>query len=155
MGEVMKKAWIVTNAGAAFALAVMTVAGFAFAFGADNEEGSTATPASASFKATNGIVKCTAAINADGSVAACKHCNPADTKHLSTGTYSVGFSAPCLNVRAPNGFSRWVQADALGTGSTDAYCTTADRRQDPNAIFVQCQNAGGTVDTPFFLFVAR
>jgi hypothetical protein len=117
---------------------------------------SAAAPA-ATNKATNGSVKCTADINADGSIFACKHCNPADTMHLvPTGEYQVGFSKPCLNITSANGWSRWVQVDPLSASSSNAYCTTADRSGDVNAIYVQCQdNTGAAVDASFYLFIAR
>jgi len=111
--------------------------------------------ASSSPKATSGSVKCTADINSDGSVLACKSCNTANTKSLGTGEYQVEFKAPCTNILAIDGWSRWVQPDALNTGSTYAYCTTADRRGDANAVWVQCQNNSGPVNTSFFLFIAK
>ena len=100
-------------------------------------------------------MKCTADINFDGTVLSCKHCNTAGVVHVGTGQYSVEFKAPCTNLLAVNGWSRWVQPDPLDNTSTDAYCTTADRSGNSNAIWVQCQNAGGPVDTAFFLFVAK
>jgi len=108
-------------------------------------------------KATKGKVKCTAAINSDGTVAQCFLCNrdPAETRRITTGQYEVAFSGVCSNVTANLGFSRWVQPDTLGTAFTDAYCTTADRAGDPTSIFVGCKNASGFVDTSFFLFVAK
>jgi hypothetical protein len=114
-------------------------------------------PVTSTPKSTNGSVKCTADINSDGRVFACKNCNRANTKHLgTTGTYLVEFKAPCTNITAANGWSRWVEPDTFGTGNLNAYCTTADRGgEDPNAVYVQCQNAGGKVDASFFLFVAK
>jgi hypothetical protein len=112
--------------------------------------------ASSAPKPTKGRVKCTAAINSDGSILSCKHCNPADTMQLSTGTYQVSFNKPCHNLLAVNGWSRWVQADTLSTGSEQAFCTTADRAGDTNAIWVECfDSTGADVDVSFFLFVAR
>lgn len=100
---------------------------------------------------TRGVVFYTAAINSDGSVASCFSC--ASATHLGTGQYQVDFGT---NVQAANGFSRWTQADTLSTGSTGAYCDTADRAGDTSAVWINCQNAAGTaVDTSFFLFVAR
>jgi hypothetical protein len=153
----MRKAWTGRISAVTFAVAV----GFIVVFGTapvsaqENEDINVTTPEAATFKATNGIVKCTAAIRSDGSVAACKHCNPSDTSRLGTGTYAIGFDKPCLNILANNGFSRWVQADTLHTSSTSAYCTTADKAGDANAVFVKCQDSSGPVDTSFFLFVAR
>ncbi|HUM03830.1 MAG TPA: hypothetical protein VLT90_00115 [Terriglobales bacterium] len=101
--------------------------------------------------ATRGVVFDTAAINADGSIAACFGCTGAI--HLSTGTYEVDFGT---NVQATNGWSRWVQPDTLTTGSEAVFCDTADRAGNANGIFVNCQNAAGTfTDGAFFLFVAR
>lgn len=107
-------------------------------------------------KASKGKVKCTAAIKDDGTVLSCTKCDPATTVKLGVGAYQVGFLKPCDDPTAANGMSRWVQADPLSTGSTSAYCTTADRFGVPNAIYVQCQDSSGnTVDTSFFLFVAK
>lgn len=110
---------------------------------------------------TRGVVFFTAAINTDGSIASCFHCNGAPlTERLGVGLYQIDFGQ---NVQAANGWSRWVQADTLGTGSENAWCNTADRSGDVNAVWVNCQTAGGPgsmgnskpVDTSFFLFVAR
>jgi hypothetical protein len=109
---------------------------------------------------TRGVVFKTAAINSTGSVASSFRADPANTTRLGTGTYQVAFDE---NVSANLGFSRWVQVDTLTTGSSNAWCTTADRAGNPNAIFVSCQTPGGPgsagnskpVDVSFFLFVAR
>jgi hypothetical protein len=109
---------------------------------------------------TRGVVFKTAAINTDGSVASCFRCDRLHTMKLSTGAYQVAFDE---NVQANPGWSRWVQVDTLSTGSENAWCTTADRAGDANAIYVQCQHEGGAgsggnsapVDTSFFIFVAR
>lgn len=109
---------------------------------------------------TRGVVFFAAAINANGSIASCFGCDPANTKRLGVGQYQIDFGQ---NVQAINGWSRWVQADTLTTGSEDAWCNTADRAGDPNAVWVNCQHAGGPgsqgnsalFDTSFFVFVAR
>jgi hypothetical protein len=108
-------------------------------------------------EATRGVVFYTAAINSDGSIASCFECNPMGTQRLAVGIYQVNFF---VDVEAINGWSRWVQPDTLTTGTTNAYCTTADRAGVPTAIWVQCQAPGSMgqsvpVDTSFFLFVAR
>jgi hypothetical protein len=108
----------------------------------------------------HGVVFKTAAINSDASVANCFRCVKANTVHLGTGFYQVAFDE---NVQATNGWSRWVQPDTLAAGEENAWCNTADRSGDPNAIFVNCQHEGGPgsqgnsvpVDTSFFIFVAR
>jgi hypothetical protein len=75
---------------------------------------------------------------------------------LNQGAYKVGFTKPCKNILALNGWSRWVQADTLETGSEEVFCTTADRIGDANAVFVLCLDASGApTDASFFLFVAR
>jgi hypothetical protein len=107
-----------------------------------------------------GVVFKTAAINTDGTVASCFRCVKANTIRLSTGTYQVAFDEL---VQANQGWSRWVQADTLTTGSENAWCNTADRSGSPDAIYVNCQHEGGAgsggnsvpVDTSFFIFVAR
>jgi hypothetical protein len=109
---------------------------------------------------TRGVVFFTAAINTDGSIASCFGCNGLNTKRLGVGLYQVDFGQ---NVQALNGWSRWVQPDTLTTGTENAYCNTADRAGDANAVWVNCQTAGGPgsmgnskpVDTSFFMFVAR
>ena len=103
-------------------------------------------------QATRGVVFSDAAINPDGTIAACFSCTAAT--HLSTGTYQVTF---IHNVQANNGWSRWVQVDTLTTGMYDGVvCDTADRVGVPDAIWVQCQNSAGSLqDVAFFLFIAR
>jgi len=110
--------------------------------------------------ATRGVVFKTAAVNGNGTIAACFRCEAATTIHLGTGEYQVGFDE---NVQAVNGWSRFVQVDTLSIGSSNAWCTTADRYLVPDAIYVSCQAPGGPgsqgnskpVDVSFFLFVAR
>jgi hypothetical protein len=104
--------------------------------------------------ATRGVVFYTAAINSNGTVAQCFLCNrsTSETRRLSVGTYEVAFT---VNVTANAGFSRWVQPDTLTTGTTAAFCNTADRAGDVRSVFVNCLNASGPVDTAFFLFIAR
>jgi hypothetical protein len=105
---------------------------------------------------TRGVVYYTAAINGDGSVAACFLCNKTNTVHIATGQYQVAFNQG--NVTANNGYSRWVQVDTLTTGSiNNVSCTTADRAAVPAAVWVACFNGttGAATDTSFFLFVAR
>jgi hypothetical protein len=107
-----------------------------------------------------GVVFKNAAINTDGSVASCFRCDRVHTIKIGTGTYQVAFDE---NVQATNGWFRWVQADTLSTGSENAWCNTADRSGDTQAIYVNCQHEGGAgsmgnsvpVDTSFFIFVAR
>ena len=140
---------------------VMTLAGIASAQEPNTLPGQSPVPAAVTLsQATRGVVFYTAAINSDGTVASCFGCNRARTFKLSTGQYQVDFGK---NVQANNGFSRWVQADTLTTGTENAWCNTADRAGDANAVFVNCQTTGGPgsmgnsapVDTSFFLFVAR
>jgi hypothetical protein len=109
---------------------------------------------------TRGVVFYTAAINSDGTVASCFGCNTLNTKRLFTGEYQIDFGR---NVQATNGWSRWVQADTLTFGTENAWCNTADRAGDANAVWVNCQTTGGPgsmgnsvpKDTSFFIFVAR
>ena len=132
-------------------------AGFNSAFADDNNGPAAAVPAG-SLKANHGQVLCTAAISADGTVAAGQHVNKSafQTRRLSIGTYEVDFKQPCGNVTAAKGFARWVQVDTLTTGTAAGSCTTADRAGDASSVWVQCINAvGGLADQSFFLFVAR
>src|SRR6516164_1433414 len=89
---------------------------------------------------TRGVVFFSAAINSDGSIASCFNCDPTDTFQIGVGQYQIGFGQ---DVEAINGWSRWVQADTLTAGSEDAWCNTADRAGDVNAVWVNCQHAGG------------
>ena len=57
--------------------------------------------------ATHGNVWYTAAINSDGTVAGCNVCDKANTSHLATGEYQVGFYG---TITAATGFSRWAAA---------------------------------------------
>jgi hypothetical protein len=141
---------------AAGILAVGLGAGSGAAFAGEANGPAGAVPRVATPKATNGSVKCTASVNADGSILACKHCNPGDTNHIDTGEYQIGFNKPCQSILAVNGWSRWTQVDTLATSSLGGYCTTADRSGDVNAVFVECfDNSGTPADTSFFLFVAK
>lgn len=112
--------------------------------------------AAAPLSFNSGQVLCTAAVNSDGSKASGLHVT--STTLLGTGQYEVIFgSSACSKITALNGYARWVQVDTLTTGSiTGVSCTTADRSGQPNGVFVNCtNNAGTTVNTSFFLFVAR
>jgi hypothetical protein len=100
---------------------------------------------------------CTAAITAIGGVFSGEYVNAAETSRITTGTYQIGFNAPCPNVQIANGWFRIVQPDTLGTGTLPARsCIVADRFGVPSAIWVQCfNNAGVLTDTPFTLHVSR
>jgi len=141
----------------ALAVGICAASGGAFA-GAGDANGTAASvaPLVTGPKATNGSVKCTADINSDGSVLACKHCNTADTVHEGVGQYQVGFNTPCHGLLAVNGWSRWVQADTLSLGTAFGRCTTADRLNDANAVWVACfDSTGNPADQSFFLFIAK
>jgi hypothetical protein len=109
---------------------------------------------------TRGVVFFTAAINSDGTIGSCFGCTTPNTKRLGVGIYQIDFGQ---NVQAVNGWSRWVQADTLTTGTENAWCNTADRAGNNNAVWVNCQTSGGPgsqgnskpIDASFFLFVAR
>jgi hypothetical protein len=144
----------------------IAVSGIAFAQGVRDDHNSPpgrevhANIAPHSAQPTRGVVFYTAAINTDGSIAACFGCNAANTKRLGVGEYQIDFGQ---NVQAINGWSRWLQVDTLTTGTENAWCNTADRFGDQNAVWVNCQTSGGPgsqgnskpVDASFFLFVAR
>jgi hypothetical protein len=104
-----------------------------------------------------GIVNYTAAINADGSVASCFECVPANTGRVATGQYVVDFFR---DVRINGGYFRVVQVDTLGTGTVfgGVSCTTADRSGVITSVFVYCTSAGSggqPVDTSFTMIVFR
>jgi hypothetical protein len=105
----------------------------------------------------HGHFVCTAAIDAGGTPVSGEYVHPVQTLRISTGTYQVGFKAPCSNVQIKNGWFRIVQPDTLGTGTLPATsCIVADRAGVPSAIWVQCFNfLGALADTPFTLHVSR
>lgn len=120
-------------------------------------EGTSLTDA-AGLPANLGQVVCTADVNSDGTVAGGLHAAKAKSLHISTGQYQVGFNKPCLDIRAANGYARWLQVDTLSTGtiSGGVSCTTADRYEVPSAVWVNCTDSSGAlVDTSFFLFIAH
>ena len=135
------------------------------ALAADNINGGNAGPVPLSLgigtAAVNaGRILCTAAINANGTIAttlAGSFINPATTSRLGLGLYQVGFKGPCSNVQSINGWFRIVEPDTLTTGSTGPrYCTVADRAGNPAGVFVECFNStGGFADTSFTLSVSR
>jgi hypothetical protein len=138
-------------------IACLTVVFSAVAY-AENDGGPAAkeTPA-ATVVATRGVVFCTATINADGTVAGGFGVNRAGTTHPNPGVYNVKFVAPCVNIQAANGWSRWTQVDTLGFGTTSGSCHTADLALDPaHGVWVNCEDeTGARADRSFFLFVAR
>jgi hypothetical protein len=146
-------AWVLPLAG----LAVFGLYSLSGRVLAGSHENGILEPAVTLANNTHGVVFGTAAINSDGSVANCFNCLKSSTLHLGTGTYQVAFQHINSNITANNGFSRWVQVDTLSTGSISGptSCTTADRAGLQSAVFVDCANASGPVDTSFFLFVAR
>lgn len=141
--------------GKAVRIALMLAAGAASAQGLNGAAIAPAdAPAPLAFN--SGQVLCTAAVNSDGSKASGLHVSA--TSQLGTSQYEVIFSSSaCSKITAANGYARWVQVDTLTAGSiTGVSCTTADRSGQPNGVFVNCtNNAGTTVNTSFFLFVAR
>jgi hypothetical protein len=160
----MKKTW------GTFLIASVLVLSAAILIFAQDDNGpngpkAEATPSDITLaNASHGVIFGEAAINADGTVASCFNCNKSTTMQIKAGAYQVGFQGFGQGqIQATNGFSRWVQVDALGTGSLNAWCTTADRYEVPGAVFVQCWKLGGSVslgnpipaDVSFFLFVAR
>jgi hypothetical protein len=162
LGDEVMKRRIATLANVAVLCSGIALSSAALAQSAQNTV-SGVTPrnlAPLSAEPTRGVVFFTAAINSDGSVASCFDCNTANTQRLGVGVYQVDFGQ---DVEAINGWSRWVQADTLTTGTENAWCNTADRAGDPNAVWINCQAPGGPgsqgnskpVDVSFFLFVAR
>ena len=112
--------------------------------------------------ANHGVVQATAAINKDGTIAGGWYVDPGTTKRIKTGQYQVGFSHivrrvdVLADITAAEGYARQVQVDGLGLLSIAGYCTTADKHNVPNAVFVECFNTSGkNADTSFFLFLTR
>jgi hypothetical protein len=104
---------------------------------------------------TEGKVLCTASVNSSGTLAGGLH--SASSARFATGKYHVTFNERCGNVTAVNGFSRWVQVDALGVGEQDGIiCSTSDMSGNASGVTVNCTNGMGThVNASFFLFIAR
>ncbi|MGO9740955.1 MAG: hypothetical protein ACLPN5_05480 [Roseiarcus sp.] len=135
-------------------LFTLAIAGSAYA----GDNGAAVKPLTGTLSADTGHFICTAAINADGSIAGGEHVATVTTIHLATGQYQVGFNSPCVNVTAANGFMRVAQVDTLSTGSiSNVSCTTADRSGVTNAVWVACfaNSNGAATDTSFMLLVAR
>ena len=105
----------------------------------------------------HGHFVCTAAINAAGGLFSGEYVNTAQTMKLGTGTYQVGFNAPCADVRIALGWYRIAQPDTLSWGTLPARsCIVADRAGVSSAIWLQCYGANGAlVDTSFTLSVSR
>jgi len=105
----------------------------------------------------HGHFVCTAAINSGGGVFSGEYVNTAQTMKLGTGTYQVGFNAPCADVRIALGWYRIAQPDTLTWGTLPARsCIVADRAGVSSAIWLQCYGANGAlVDTSFTLSVSR
>ncbi len=161
MNFVKRFAWVFP-AAVLVASSVFALSGHVFA--GENSNGAAPLADITLGNASRGVVFGTAAINADGTVAACFNCDKTTTLHLAKGAYQVGFAKFGNGViTATNGFWRVVQPDTLSTGEVNAWCNTADRAGVPNAVFVNCQQEGGSgsmgnsvpVDVPFFLFVSR
>jgi hypothetical protein len=112
-------------------------------------------------RTNHGHFLCTAAINANGTVASplseADYVDQIRTFRIAAGAYQVAFLSPCPNVQATNGWFRIVQPDTLTTGSTGPrFCTVADRAGLTSAVFVQCFNqAGVQTDTSFTISVSR
>jgi hypothetical protein len=144
-----------------FCVALVPAAAFAKGGAPDNNMPAGARPMAAmpltGSAANHGHFVCTAAINADGSVFSGEYVSAPHTMHLGTGTYQVGFGAPCGDVRIAGGWFRVVQPDTLTWGTLPSEtCTVADRAGDPTAIWIQCFNStGALVDTSFTLSVSR
>ena len=142
-------------------VALTTVAFFTasrhFAVSSESHNGDGAVPEDVTLEAaTRGMVRATAAINSNGTVASCFGCNRSSTGRVGTGEYQVIFNEP--NVQAANGWSRWLQVDTLGKNFwINRSCTTADRTGHVNGVWVSCfdNQTGAPADTSFFLFVAR
>lgn len=117
---------------------------------ADNNGGDTVDAEVTFSKFCKGKVKGTAGINENGTVASCWKCNKnsSQTKSLGGNNYEVDFKFS--DIRASKGYCRTVQPDTLTTGSTLAYCGTADRSGDLSSIFVNCNKK-----TPFFIYLQK
>ncbi|MEM9300489.1 MAG: hypothetical protein AAGE01_00165 [Pseudomonadota bacterium] len=111
-----------------------------------------------SIPSSTGQVLCSAAMNSDGTVGGGLSVDTGRTQRLDVGIYEVifrGFS--CRDIRASRGYYRWLQVDTLTTSFEDpAICTTADRADRINGVYVACFDLNGNpVDTSFFLFVGK
>lgn len=101
-----------------FALPLCVALGSGVALAADDNSGGLAIRALVAGAAADnhGHFVCTAAINAGGVPVSGEYVNAVETTKLFTGTYQVGFNAPCPNVQIANGWFRIVQPDTLELG---------------------------------------
>lgn len=143
--------------GMAMLGAIVSVSALSQGLSGYNEEISPADAPGSTGK-TQGQVLCVAAVNSTGTKAG-PGLGVKSVTHVATGQYQVTFGgAGCgNNLTAKNGHARFVQVDTLTTGSiaSGVRCTTADRSGVPAAVFVDCANAAGPLDTSFFLFIMR
>lgn len=107
----------------------------AAAEGENTDGGIVSQVAPGSLTANQGSAVCTAAVNADGTLANKSAGSFAkSSSKVVVGTYNVTFKAPCNNITAARGYARFVQVDTLSTGTTDGFCATADLSGQPNGI---------------------
>lgn len=108
-----------------------------------------------SLNTTSASPLCRAAINSDGTIAGGGG-TLTSAARIGVGQYEVIWKGRCTTVTAANGYTSWVQPHTLTIGSSNAYCTAADRAGNPNGTWVACYGAGGAAaDTSFFIKVER
>jgi hypothetical protein len=105
--------------------------------------------------ASNGLIKAWAAINADGTIAACWRCNrdPGETQQLAPGSYEVDFTPLATDLT-----ERPRTATVAGNGAMpQATIRAVDRTTPPDDstvhIFTENPATGDRVDAPFVLVI--
>jgi hypothetical protein len=106
-------------------------------------------------RASNGLVKAWARINADGTIAACWRCNrdPDETQKLNVGSYEIDFTPLATDITG-----RPRTATVAGTGAMpQATIRAVDRTTPPDDstvhIFTENPATGDRVDAPFVLVI--
>jgi len=104
---------------------------------------------------SNGLIKAWAAINADGTIAACWRCNrdPAETQKLNLGSYEIDFTPLATDITG-----RPRMATVAGNGAMpQATIRAVDRTTPPDDstvhIFTENPATGDRVDAPFILII--
>ena len=158
-----------TNALLALSLCAGLVPGAALAASDNNGGGGGPTPLDAAvgtLAPNHGHFICTAAINANGTIAsilaggyvdAAPASSTGGTGKLSVGTYQVTFTGPCANVRIANGWFRVVQPDTLNIFSQPSRaCNVADRFiPNTGSLWIQCFSGTALANTSFTVSVSR
>jgi hypothetical protein len=106
--------------------------------------------------ASNGLIKAWAAINADGTIAACWRCNrdPVETQKLNFGSYEVDFTPLATDITER---PRMATVSGNDGAMPQATIRVVDRTTPPDDstvhIFTENPATGDRVDAPFVLVI--